>query len=185
MESKAIIRRRIIDLRDGMSSDDRAYLDGRLCKRVVSSPDILKASVVMIYVSYKSEVDTIEIIKKFLIDGKKVAVPKVTGEDIDFYLIDSLDDLEEGYKGISEPKSGCNKYVPSGDEIIIVPGTVFDKRLFRIGYGKGYYDRYLAKYKGLTAIGLAYDFQVVDEIPVDTWDRGMNFIISEKEIYKY
>ena len=185
MESKREIRKRILELRDNMDQADREYMNGRLYKRVVSCKEIISADVIMAYVSYKSEVDTIPIINKLLLEGKKIVVPRVSDDDMDFYVISDLNNLEEGYKGIKEPASDCIKYEPAGNEIMLLPGTVFDKRLFRVGYGKGYYDRYLARHKGITTIGLAYDFQLVDEVPVDTWDKGLDMIITEKNTYLY
>jgi len=185
MESKREIRNRILELRDNMDSFDREYLDGRIIKKVITNTEIQSAEVIMTYISFRSEVDTKTIIKKLLDEGKKIAVPRVDGDDMKFYLLGSMNDCIAGYMGILEPDENCTEYVPNGSEVMLVPGSVFDRRLFRIGYGKGFYDRYLTKYKGITTIGLAYDFQVVDEVPVNTWDKGLNSIITEKEIYRY
>jgi len=168
-----------------MEAADRDYLNNRLFGRVMSLDLIKESSVVMAYASYKSEVDTIGIIKGLLEDKKKIALPKVVGDDMIFYLIEDMSDIVPGYKGIPEPVDTCEVYEPVGKEVMLVPGVAFDRLLFRIGYGKGFYDRYLSKYRKIISIGLAYDFQIVDSIPVESHDRGLSMVLTEKQVIKY
>ena len=116
-----------------------------------------------------------------------VYVPKVLGKGImEFYRIKSFDDLIEGFKGIIEPdESKCEKYNWIEESIIICPGVVFDKKGNRIGFGGGYYDRYLEKNK-LFAIGLAHDIQVIDEIKeIKETDIPMNVLVTPKEVKRW
>jgi len=182
---KQTLRSQILEMRNSMDSADREYLNGRLSQRILALEKIQKAETVMCYVSFGSEADTCAIISGLWDMGKKVAVPRVCGEDMSFYFINDIDELVPGYKGIPEPNGKCTEFIPSKGNVIIVPGTVFDERLFRIGYGKGFYDRYLEKHKGLYGIGICYDFQVVEAIPIDKWDRGLDIIVTEKRKITY
>lgn len=142
---------------------------------------------VLIYVSYKNEIQTQNIIKELLDNGKCVYVPKVLEKGImDFYRINSFDDLIEGFKGIVEPDTNkCKRYNYVDESVIICPGVVFDENGNRIGFGGGYYDRYLAKNK-LFAIGLAHDIQVVKEIKdVKNTDIPMNVLVTPKEVRRW
>lgn len=180
---KKTLRRQILGIRNGLDDNDREYLNGRLTLRVLSLERIRNADTVMCYASYGSEADTLGIITKLWNSGKRVAVPRVSGDDMDFFLIEKKEDLISGYKGIPEPDEGCELYVPGNNDVVLVPGAVFDKRLFRIGYGRGFYDRYLSRYKNLYSIGMCFDFQIVDEVPVDPWDRGLDMIVTQQRLY--
>ena len=188
MDNKKEFRRNAIANRESIPEIERTYFNERIYRRFFSLDRIRKASCVLVYISYGSEVDTYTIITELLERNIKVCAPRVLADstcDMDFYRINSLQDLEQGYKGIPEPTIDCELYVPIGDEIIIVPGTAFDRRLFRMGYGKGFYDNYLEKYSLLYSIGLCYDIQLYDQIPVDEWDHGLNIVITEKEVIEY
>lgn len=185
METKKELRTQILNIRNSLDSTDKNIMDERLASKLLNSQKIIEASAILVFVSYGSEVDTINIIKKLIDDNKFVYAPKVVGEDMLFYQISSVNDLKAGYKGILEPKSNGIPYEPGHGDVILVPGSVFDTNLFRIGYGKGFYDRYLAKYRGLYSIGLGYDFQLVSKIPIDEWDRSLDMLITEKEVYRY
>ena len=129
----------------------------------------------MTYVSLKNEVDTIKLIKHSLEREKKVAVPKCEGNYIVFYYINNLEDLKEGSFNILEPKA--NQMVKDfNNSICIVPGIAFDKQNNRIGYGKGFYDRFLKDYKGIK-IGLTYKECICDKIDVDENDVKMDKVI--------
>ncbi|MBO4900063.1 MAG: 5-formyltetrahydrofolate cyclo-ligase [Lachnospiraceae bacterium] len=150
----------------------------------------LRDMTVLTYVSFRSEVSTYGIIDRFLKAGVKVAVPRVEGEEIRFYYISSIDDLTEGYMGILEPKQSCRQWEMKSfdraaglrdgiiDTAVLVPGSVFDKKGNRIGYGGGFYDRFLAEHQGIYSIGLAYECQITDKIPADEWDRKVDMVIT-------
>lgn len=188
-------RKSILKLRDDIPQDIKADLDKRIAERVLTVFSDLGDDTLLTYVSFRSEVSTNGIIDRFLKMGVKVAVPRVEGEDIRFYHISSPDDLTEGYMGILEPKPGCRPWekksidpaagLPDGiiDTVILVPGSVFDKKGNRIGYGGGFYDRFLAAQQGTYTIGLAYECQMVDEIPADEWDRKVDMVITPEHNY--
>ena len=127
------IRRSIID------KEDR---DNIIFNKVINNIKVNNASIILTYVSTKEEADTINIIKHFL-GKKKVAVPRIDNGIMNFYYINSLDELMEGYFGILEPTTN-NKVTNFNNSICIVPGLCFDKENYRLGYGKGYYDKFLS-----------------------------------------
>ncbi len=139
-----------------------------------------KCDYIFTYVNMGSEVKTIEIIKQAFKDNKKVAVPKILrrSEEMIFVEISFLNELVKGTFNTLEPIS-CKKVLSTNNTIILIPGLVFDKRNYRIGYGGGYYDKYLYKSKSLAKIGLAYNFQVIDSIPKDKYDIPVDFIITD------
>ena len=137
------------------------------------------------YVSFNQEVITTTIIKMALSQKKNVAVPKIIGDEMKFYFINSLEDLKPGILGILEPIT-LEEAIPRMDErnLVVVPGLAFDLNRNRIGYGKGYYDGYFLKYEGIPMkkIALAYDFQVLDILPVEDHDKQIDQIITQTRI---
>lgn len=149
-------------------------------RNLFSMHDFKKAVSVAFYVSIKSEreVFTEEMITDAIKQGKRVCIPKVSGDYISMFLIHSLDDLSPGYKGILEPKGGKLE-IP---DLVVVPGIAFDRAGNRIGFGRGYYDRLLSLLSRTTTIGLAFSFQVADKIIPGRFDIPMDFVVTENEI---
>lgn len=143
------------------------------------------------YVSYGTEVDTIAIIRHVLahpVRGRRlrVAVPRVQGRNMDFYEITSMEELEPGYQGILEPGKTCPR-VEAAEGLMLLPGLAFDRDRNRVGYGGGYYDRYLKSHanKGLLTVAVAYDFQMVDKIEAQEHDKKPQIIITADRAGKY
>ena len=182
----------------------------KILKKVYDLEAYKNADVILSYVDYQSEVITSPLIEKAIIDGKKVFCPKVSGNDMDFYRIKGLEELKEGYKGIREPVSRekfpielksldtmnnpRSQYSLSTNllndvirPLVIMPGVVFDRNGQRIGYGKGFYDRFLTQMSenklGLYTIGLCYECQLVDEVPYEMHDISLDMIVTENDIY--
>ena len=100
-------------------------------------------------------------------------------------VLKSWDDLKPGSYGILEPKKDCLKWVsPMDINLIIVPGVGFDKKGNRLGHGEGYYDRLLSKPFGTLSIGLAFEIQIIEDIPIDTHDQPVDILITEKRVIK-
>lgn len=136
-----------------------------------------------ITLSIHREVDTREIIQEAWKLKKLVAVPKTDpkSHELTFYSLESFEQLESGYFGIMEPKIDSTSIVHSNEiDLLFVPGLVFDRKGYRIGYGGGYYDRYLTQFSKQT-LSLAFSCQVVDEIPRFDYDQPVDCIITEKE----
>ena len=149
--------------------------DNQVFQKVIETSEYRECALVLTYVSLHDEIDTLKLIKYSLDNGKKVAVPKCENGIINFYYISSLEDLKKGSYGILEPIG--NDIVYSFEKsICIIPGVCFDKMLNRIGYGGGYYDRFLSSYNGIK-IGLTYKECIVDKIDLDEHDIKMDKII--------
>ena len=148
-----------------------------------SSGLLESANTVMVYLSAFNEVRTDKIIAKLLATGKRVVAPVTdeTAVSITPYYITDISELTKGAYGIFEPPQ-AEKAKISDIDAVIVPGIAFDKKGNRMGFGAGYYDRFLADFKGIK-IGICYNFQLLDEICADTHDIPMDYIISEENIY--
>lgn len=144
----------------------------------------LQAKSLYCYVSYNQEVMTKPLITKALELGKKVAVPKVIGDDIEFFYIQSLEELGKGYQGIEEPMGDVGELTKAEDEeaLMILPGLAFDESCNRVGYGGGYYDRYLSKHEEhhFKKLALAFDFQVVHSLEMEACDWKVDGILTEQ-----
>lgn len=135
------------------------------------------------YVSYNQEVETRTRLETWIKEGKRVALPKVIGEELQFYFIEDMKQLESGYQGILEPNSNVCADGASG--IMLMPGLAFDQEYHRLGYGGGFYDRYLNRYQQseLYKIALAYQFQIVEAVPTEAFDHLVDQIITEENIF--
>ncbi|MBM7701530.1 5-formyltetrahydrofolate cyclo-ligase [Bacillus iocasae] len=143
-----------------------------------------EAKTIGVTISRGREVATNEIIKKAWDEGKHVVVPKCNPKEnvMTFYEITSFSQLETVYFGLQEPiVQKTKKYFPNQIDLIIAPGIVFDQNGYRIGYGGGYYDRYLAEFNG-EVIALAFSLQVVEEVPYEEHDLPVKALVTEQGI---
>lgn len=182
MESKKDIRKRVLADRYNLTDSEWEDKSRLIYEKVVTHPFFLQADAVYCYVDYHREVGTRSILEHAWKQGKKVAVPKVNGETMEFYYIHSFKDLKIGYKGILEPEEDH----PATDNyaLVLMPGAAFDLRCNRIGYGKGYYDKYLHAHPDYKTLALAFDLQVVDCIPADEYDICPDIIMTEENNYE-
>lgn len=186
-EEKRTLRRSILKRREEMSLEEQLTLSHAIMEKAVAHYEFLQAEEILTYVNYKSEVNTKGIIEYAFLLGKKVYCPKVTGDgEMEFFEISSIKDLREGYKGILEPEKTCDRqWKPSGKRtLLFMPGAVFDRQGHRIGYGKGFYDRFLEKTADCleAKAALAYEMQVKEEIPFEQHDKCVDMIITEQEV---
>lgn len=150
--------------------------------RLFIEESMQNASIIGITISAFPEVNTDGIIKRIWELGKTVVVPKCNPKDrsMTFYKIDSYDQLETVYMKLLEPNPDLTEAVlPADIDLLIVPGVVYSKTGYRIGYGGGYYDRFLTNYTGQT-ISLAFDFQIVDKVETEMFDLPVDKIITNK-----
>jgi len=178
---KRRIREEILSRRDKEPEDLRGKKSRRIKKRLFSLREFKSAHTILFYYSKGSEVETKEMMEEALLEGKRILLPKVRGREIYLGEIKDLEkDVEKGRFGILEPKETSKKTTPREINLVILPGIAFDLKGRRIGYGKGYYDRFLKKFPRTTPlIGLAYDFQVVNSLPGKRHDRRVGKIITE------
>lgn len=184
METKEEIRRSSLKKRRELSPAVRKEYSRIITERVLCHPFFQCADEVFCYVPFREEVDTTEILKAAWNSGKQVAVPRVLGEHrMEFYQIRSMEELETGYQGILEPKKACRltDAAQTVRAVMLLPGAAFDRRGNRIGYGKGFYDRYLQKNPEFYKIGLAFSNQCVEIIPAEKRDVCMDVVITEQE----
>lgn len=163
----------------------RKNLTGEPTSELYKTNEYLNADVVFTFVSYGSEIDTKKLIKKAFIDGKRVAVPYMTGtpHEMVFIEIKSLDELVPNSIGILEPRFDESKVLAgSGKTVVIVPGLAFDKDFYRIGYGGGYYDKYLSENSCLCALGLCFEEQMTEYLPREATDIALDMIVTDRSI---
>ena len=168
------LRKKYLLVRNNINNKNKK--DKIIYEKVINNSFIKNSDTILIYVSKDSEVDTINLINCFL-KSKKVAVPKVNNNIIEFYYIDSLDDLEKGSFNILEPTTN-KKVTDFNNAVCITPGICFNKEGYRIGYGKGYYDRFFSKHK-IYAIGLCYQECLINDNFTNSYDIKVNEVISD------
>jgi len=173
---KKAIRKEVLQKRACLNEEDRKCAAFLLEQVICSQEVFLEADILLTFVNYGSEIDVTGIIENAFKYGKKVYVPKVEGDELQFYNITDLNCLQVGYKGIREPAGNteCYQYNPEEADrvLMLMPGVVFDRRGNRCGYGKGFYDRYLADKEALQkqTVGVGFQCQLVEELPFMGWD---------------
>lgn len=186
---KGALRRGYIAARGGLDPVVASALDARI-RAVLEGFDVFRdAELVLAYVSRGGEVDTRGIISALLDAGRRVGVPLVdpATHELSFYEISSLDELEPGFRGILEPVSSGVSPLRQADlfgSVCLVPGLVFDADGHRVGYGGGYYDRFLWHYPG-DKIALARSMQLSSNpLPVEAFDVPVDFIVTEHQVWR-
>ena len=232
--AKKRFRREALAKRDGLTAEQRRDYSGRIIKKLISLPCYENADAILTYISFCSEVDTFPLLERAFADGKAVFAPKVLGKEMAFYQISSPEDLAKGYRGILEPLRGqlfdewtddrFGQSVESRSEkrregketqkgglgapsvLVCLPGAAFDRARHRIGYGGGFYDRYLSGLlqesastdavaqsqadadtaghlqRKVTTAALAFGCQIFETIPWEAHDICPEHIITETEI---
>lgn len=185
---KKQLRKKILNIRSNMNKEEVINKSSVIIDKLINLEAYKNSRVVFIYMDFKNEVITFFLIKQMLSEKKRVVIPYT--DTINTVIIPSElksmeDDLALSKFGYYEPI--LEKIVPVKPEefdLVVVPGVVFDKNLNRVGFGKGYYDRILNKIRtGAQAVAIAYEFQVLDEVPCEEHDIKMDMIITEENIY--
>jgi 5-formyltetrahydrofolate cyclo-ligase len=184
---KSEIRRSTLARRDALSKKQGADKSRAIMGRLFEFANFLESRIVLFYLSHKSEVDTESMIRQALALEKIIALPVIDEEKkgIVPLKIDNLDrDVGPGYRGIREPISQRCKVIPVQQvNLAIIPGIAFDERGGRIGYGTGFYDRFIPELDITTRkVALAFECQIVPQIPMEPHDRYTDIIITEKRI---
>jgi 5-formyltetrahydrofolate cyclo-ligase len=181
------LRKQILGARDLMSVSERYEKSRSAIKNFWNLPEIKNWSTLFIYVNFRSELETLELINRCLSRGKRVAVPLVdasTVSMIPLLIKDPEKDLVPGYYDIPEPDPHKSVRVAAREiDAAVIPGSVFDIHGGRLGYGGGYYDRFLVNdAPQARRIGLAFEMQVVEDVPVQPHDQPLDILITEKRI---
>ena len=177
--------------RDSLPPEEQEARSRAIVASLFSLPEIRSAAHLFVYVSFRSEVRTQEFIEGCLAAEKRVSVPVTltrTSSLLAVRITDPAAQLRPGYCGIPEPAptwTAANRCDPDSIDVVIVPGSVFDPQGGRLGYGGGYYDRFLSlEAPHALRIALAYDLQVVDHVPLEPHDQRMDRVITEKKNYR-
>ena len=171
------------DYRKSLRLAEKAKMDEAIFQRLIALPAYRQARLVLIYMSTPIEVATFRLMEYALKQGKTVGAPRCadTGTTMDFYRITGMADLEPGTFSVLEPIPGkCKKLKRFGSSVCIVPGLSFDDEGYRLGYGKGYYDRFLGKYPGKT-ICICYQNCLRPILPHGRYDRAVDILVTETQ----
>jgi len=190
METKAEIRKRILEVRKGLTDEETASKSEAIVQKVIKTPEYKEADNILLYADYCREVMTHGIFEDALLHRKRIYFPKVDQmtNTMEFYQIISIRQLERGYMDILEPREDLKmryKFQPKEDTLAVLPGVAFDISGYRLGYGKGFYDKFLANRRQISTMALAFACQIVDEIPRDMYDIKMDKIVTEEIIYSF
>lgn len=179
MKTKSEIRTKYLNVRKNLDTHFCYNTSEKIIKKVINIDEYKKTDILYVYANVNNEVYTGSLIEHALHSNKIVACPKVTDNTMHFCRIYSIDSLVPGKFGIREPD---NEDVIDSDGLIIVPGVAFDKYCSRIGYGGGYYDRFL-QYHNFFTIAPAYEMQIANKLPAEHFDKKVDMIITEQNIY--
>ncbi len=175
----------MIKKRDALSAKEAASKSLSIAKKALSLKEVLEAENVGSYISFRNEVSTLGLISGLVAAGKKVFVPYMDYGKIEFTRFVSAQELAPSYYGVQEPATKIPADL-STIGVFFVPGLAFDKNGNRIGWGKGFYDKFFSAHRLKGArIGLAFDFQVVEKIPATEHDEKMDAVVTEKKVYRF
>ncbi len=178
---KKELRKRFLEKRNRLREKETRQMSLKIKEILYSMPEFARAKSILIYVSKGSEAYTQDIIEENL-RKKRICVPSTTKDRIIPALINYFDELKVGMYGILEPKRVV-EFRKEEIEAVIVPGVAFDGKGNRIGYGKGYFDKFL-KTVNCPKLGLAYEMQICEKVPVEKKDVPVDFVVTEQRLIK-
>jgi 5-formyltetrahydrofolate cyclo-ligase len=183
-QAKRAQRRRILEVRDAIDPSERAERSARIASRLGSLPEVARAATVMAFWSFGSEVHTEPLIRTLHEAGTRVALPRIEGRDIVAITYAPGDPVVPTGFGAMEPTAG--EVVEPGEvDLVIVPGVAFDRSGGRVGYGGGFYDRFLLRTPpDATAIAIVFADQIVETVPAGAADRAVDAIVTEDEVIR-
>lgn len=178
MITKTELRKILIEKRKNLPLDYRHEADQQIFQKIINSEAYQKSNTIFCFVSTENEINTHPIIKYALNSGKCVVVPKCIEKGVmHAYQIQSFDDLESGRYGIPEPKEHCGFVHPADIDLAIIPCLSCNSKRYRIGYGGGFYDRYLHS-ENFIKLAICYEKLVCEDIPIESFDEKVDIIIS-------
>jgi len=182
--AKNELRKKIKDCRNSIDAQTKAELDLNLAENLFKVKEFVSAETVLCYMSMQNEVDTKEIINCLFKLHKRVALPRCVDLDgkMEFYLISDFSSLEKSRFGVLEPKANENARLTDFNKAVcIMPALAFDIKGNRLGYGKGYYDRFLSTYP-ICKIGICHDDFVFESIPYQRYDIAADIVVTDKKL---
>lgn len=173
---KAALRRQIREQKRAMTDEQINTASARLGELFTATEQYRNAKTIYGYLPYNQEVRTVPMLEQALKDGKQVAVPKVYGDEMKFIYLTDLSQVENGFAGIPEPIADS----PVADDptaLVLMPGLAFTQKGDRMGYGGGFYDKFLAAECNHPTVALCYAFQIVDELPTEQYDIPVDLVL--------
>ena len=178
---KAALRKHLLEKRDAISDEFRNISSSKIYQNLKQVDSYINSHNIACYFSIGSEIDTYDIMLGILEQGKNMLLPKIVDNNLEFYVVPNLEKLEKGAFDIMEPKDSCKK--AEKIDCVLVPTIGISKSGDRLGYGRGYYDKFLSSTDALK-ISLTYSKQIVKSIPNESHDIKIDLIITEDEIIK-
>lgn len=183
-EEKAALRKRASAIRGAIPPAEKAALDAAIVANFLRGEAYRRCTRLLLYAPIRSEIDLWPLLARAIADGKRIALPRCEGEkgEMHFYAVGSRDELQPGAYGVAEPREGCPLCDGFDDPsaLMVLPGLCFDETGGRLGYGGGYYDRYLARFPGRT-VGMCYE-RLVLPVPREANDLPVDELITESRI---
>lgn len=174
--NKQELRRAIRERKRAMTEEEIVERSNALAEKFYNSPAYQAASTIYGYLPYNQEVRTIPMLQRALDEGKRVAVPKVYGEEMRFIYLEDLTQVSKGYAGIPEPIADA-PVAEDQQALVLMPGLAFDPQGHRIGYGGGFYDRFLAKEPHHPTLALCYEFQMQAHLDTEEFDIPVDTVL--------
>jgi len=184
---KEQLRHTLLSLRKNLRETEVQAHSTGIVQRLWSIQVFSHASIIMHYISYDNEVFTHDLIQDCLAKGKTVVVPvtHTQSKTVTPSILRYWEDLQKGPYGILEPTKEVQEEISLGQiDVFLVPGVGFDRKGHRMGHGMGYYDTLLQQAVDIPKIGLAFSFQIVDQVPTEAHDIAMDFVVTEEEIIR-
>ena len=178
--NKKMTRNTIKEMRLALKKEEVMECSKACVSKVLQFPELIEAKTVCVYMPTGNEIDTTDIIRYCKENGKRLAAPRVNGDTMEFYYFTDETDMEQGAYDIWEPTG--TEAVEDEESLVIMPGVAFDLSCNRIGYGKGYYDRYLSAHPHMKKVALAYDFQIVGRIKREVHDVRPDVVVTESRV---
>jgi 5-formyltetrahydrofolate cyclo-ligase len=188
MERKSDLRRAVLARRDALGPQELAKRSAAAGARLLSLPDLQGAWTVMFFVAFGSEVDTLPMIVQALAAGKRVLAPRADPSRrrlLPCQVRDPAQDFAPGAHNIREPNTTCLPVPLDEIEVVVVPAAVWGEDGYRIGYGGGYYDRFLSEVPGATKVGLGLEVQVVSSVPHGEHDLPVDLLVTEERVRRF
>jgi 5-formyltetrahydrofolate cyclo-ligase len=184
---KREVRRRVLAVRDLLPAGERERLSAAACALAAALPELRAARTMMLYASFRSELDTAPLLAWALARGAVVCLPRIiASRHMEAFRVDDLTtDLEPGAWGIPEPRADRPLVPPEHIDAVVLPGSMFDERGGRCGYGGGFYDSFLPRTRpGTPRIALGLELQLVDEVPREPHDLGVDIVVTERRVIR-
>ena len=178
--NKKQIRQILLEKRNALEEKEVKVNSRHIVEEIIASEEYQVCKQLFLYSPKGNEIDLSDLFSIALKDKKAIAFPKVMSkEEIAFYRVTTLSDLQEGIFGVFEPDTRGGLMACSKETLMIIPGIAFDQEGTRIGFGAGYYDRYLSKNIPLASFGVAYSWQIFDQLPKEEYDIGLTRILGK------